>query len=97
MTIGRIMDWIEARMDAVRAREEEEDEDEDREKEKERARGSVPASRPDTNKDAPPRHVFAGDTTRNIIQPVPSSSRLEQQTVCFLTLFGALTDIFPFP
>lgn len=80
MTIGRIMDWIEARMDAVRAREEEEDEDEDREKEKERARGSVPASRPDTNKDAPPRHVFAGDTTRNIIQPVPSSSRLEQQT-----------------
>lgn len=79
MTIGRIMDWIEARMEAVKAREEEEDEDEDREKEKERARGSVPASRPDTNKDPTPRHVFSGDTTRNTVQTGPSSSRLEQQ------------------
>ncbi|KAH7882504.1 hypothetical protein F5I97DRAFT_1960983 [Phlebopus sp. FC_14] len=38
MTIGRILDWIEARMDAVKSREEEEDEDEEREKEKERER-----------------------------------------------------------
>lgn len=36
MTIGRVMDWIEARVDAIRAREEEEDEDEEREKDKER-------------------------------------------------------------
>ncbi|KAG2143734.1 hypothetical protein DEU56DRAFT_248568 [Suillus clintonianus] len=79
MTIGRIMDWIEARMEAVKAREEEEDEDEEREREKERARGSVPASRPDTNKGSTPRDVFTGDTTRNTVQSGPSSSRLEQQ------------------
>ncbi|KAG1750558.1 uncharacterized protein EDB91DRAFT_696752 [Suillus paluster] len=81
MTIGRIMDWIEARMEAVKAREEEEDEDEEREREKERARGSVPASRPDTNKDSTPRDVFHGDATRNTVQAAPSSSRLEQRTV----------------
>lgn len=28
MTIGRVMDWVEARLDAIRAREEEEDEEE---------------------------------------------------------------------
>ncbi|KAF8963233.1 hypothetical protein BDZ97DRAFT_1821176 [Flammula alnicola] len=38
MTIGRVMDWTEARLDAIKAREEEEDEDEEREKDKERAR-----------------------------------------------------------
>ncbi|KAH9476631.1 hypothetical protein JR316_0010544 [Psilocybe cubensis] len=32
MTIGRVMDWTEARVDAIKAREEEEDEDEDRER-----------------------------------------------------------------
>jgi hypothetical protein len=31
MTVGRIMDWVEARLDAVKAREEEEDEEEERE------------------------------------------------------------------
>ena len=28
--VGRVMDWLEARLDALKAREEEEDEDEDR-------------------------------------------------------------------
>jgi len=37
MTIGKVMDWTEARVDAIKAREEEEDEDEEREKDKERA------------------------------------------------------------
>jgi hypothetical protein len=32
MTIGRVMDWIEARLDAVKSREEEEEEEEEREK-----------------------------------------------------------------
>jgi hypothetical protein len=36
MTIGRVMDWVEARLEATRAREEEEEED--REKERERGR-----------------------------------------------------------
>jgi hypothetical protein len=82
MTIGRIMDWIEARMEAVKAREEEEDEDEEREKEKERARGSVPASRNDTNKDSPARDIFPGEAARNPVQTVASSSRTNNQTVC---------------
>ncbi|EPQ55543.1 hypothetical protein GLOTRDRAFT_40760 [Gloeophyllum trabeum ATCC 11539] len=30
MTIGRVMDWVEARLEAVKAREEEEDEEEER-------------------------------------------------------------------
>lgn len=37
MTIGKVMDWIEARLEAVKSREEEEDEDE----EKERAKGGA--------------------------------------------------------
>lgn len=45
MTIGRIMDYIEARLEAIKSREEEEDEDEekekDRERDRERARQSV--------------------------------------------------------
>lgn len=42
MTIGKVMDWIEARLEAIKSREEEEDEDE--EKEKERARGGTNAT-----------------------------------------------------
>ena len=38
------MDWKEARVDAIKAREEEEDEDEEREKDKERAGGSRPSA-----------------------------------------------------
>jgi hypothetical protein len=44
MTIGRVMDWTEARLEAIKSREEEEDEDEEREKEKER--GRPPAAAP---------------------------------------------------
>ncbi|KAL4065667.1 hypothetical protein V8B97DRAFT_2070319 [Scleroderma yunnanense] len=44
LSIGRILDWIEARIEAIKAREEEEDEDEEREKEKERARAGPPAN-----------------------------------------------------
>lgn len=41
MTIGKVMDWTEARVDAIKAREEEEEEDEEREKDKERPAPSV--------------------------------------------------------
>lgn len=51
MTVGRILDWIEARMEAVKSREEEEDEDEEREKERERARVTPPSTRSDVHKD----------------------------------------------
>lgn len=42
--IGRIMDYVEARLEAIRSREEEEDEDE--EKERERAGGAATSSSP---------------------------------------------------
>lgn len=48
MTIGRVMDWTEARLEAIRATEEEEEEEEEREKERTAAqttsRGSAPPS-----------------------------------------------------
>jgi hypothetical protein len=52
MTIGRVMDWTEARLEAIKAQEEEEDEEEEREGEKERTRStsSVP---PGHSKPAP--------------------------------------------
>ena len=34
MSVGRIMDWVEARCDAIKAREEEEEEEEQKEKDK---------------------------------------------------------------
>ena len=36
LTIGRVMDWIEARLEAIQSRQEEEDEDEEREQDKEK-------------------------------------------------------------
>ncbi|EKM76622.1 hypothetical protein AGABI1DRAFT_115711 [Agaricus bisporus var. burnettii JB137-S8] len=58
MTIGRVMDWTEARLEAIRAQEEEEDEEEEREKEKERTRSTscVPPShnKPATSNSSPP-------------------------------------------
>ncbi|KAF8153877.1 hypothetical protein B0H34DRAFT_661684 [Crassisporium funariophilum] len=42
MTIGRVMDWTEARVEAIKAREEEEDEDEERERsDKDRERSAT--------------------------------------------------------
>jgi len=43
MTIGKVMDWTEARVDAIKAREEEEEEDEEREKDKDRPPPSAAA------------------------------------------------------
>ncbi|KAF9552096.1 hypothetical protein CPC08DRAFT_738261 [Agrocybe pediades] len=44
MSIGRIMDWTEARLEAVRSREEEEDEDEEREKDRDSRDRPTPRS-----------------------------------------------------
>ncbi|RDB18305.1 hypothetical protein Hypma_000494 [Hypsizygus marmoreus] len=44
MTIGRVMDWTEARLEELRSREEEEDEEEEREKEKESGRARAAAT-----------------------------------------------------
>jgi len=92
MTIGRIMDWIEARMEAVKAREEEEDEDEEREKEKEKARGSVPTSHNDANKGSSARAVFPADTARN----QSTSPRVDNHAVRSLNLICTMTNYLPF-
>lgn len=62
MTIGRVMDWIEARLEAIRSREEEEDEDEEREKERDHARPSK----------APPAPPTPTTTARPITQATQS-------------------------
>ncbi|OSX56876.1 hypothetical protein POSPLADRAFT_1158251 [Postia placenta MAD-698-R-SB12] len=60
MTIGRIMDYIEARLDAIKSREEEEDEDEEKDRERDRAKPaagpSAPARVVSLPAAAPPRH-----------------------------------------
>ena len=74
MTIGKIMDWIEARLDAIKSREEEEDGDEEKEKEKEheRARRSPP---PNTTQPPPsvPRAAFTVSST-SMPTPTPNPS-----------------------
>ncbi|KIM59519.1 hypothetical protein SCLCIDRAFT_1217643 [Scleroderma citrinum Foug A] len=58
LSIGRILDWTEARIEALKAREEEEDEDEEREKEKERARSGPPSTSNTATKDSAPPVSF---------------------------------------
>lgn len=53
MTIGRVMDYTEARLDAIKALEEDEDEDEEKETQKERGRSAnqpSAASKPEVKK-----------------------------------------------
>lgn len=64
MSIGRIMDYVEARLEAIKSREEEEDEDEEKERGKQtsaKTPGSVPAgavkSAPAVSSTAPPSKV----------------------------------------
>ncbi|KAI5991262.1 hypothetical protein EDD15DRAFT_2388665 [Pisolithus albus] len=75
MSIGRILDWIEARMEAIKAREEEEDEDEEREKERDRTRGGPQISRTDPNKDVNNASVSSSS------HPTTSSSKSSDLTV----------------
>jgi hypothetical protein len=52
MDVGRVMDWVDARLEAIRAREEEEDEDEERE----RARSSATAGSSTTTRQLQSEH-----------------------------------------
>ncbi|KAF8554052.1 hypothetical protein OG21DRAFT_1413282 [Imleria badia] len=72
MTVGRILDWIEARMDAVKSREEEEDEDEEREKERERARVTPPSTQSDAHKNT---HSFPPTSSQKPSQTSATSYR----------------------
>lgn len=65
MTIGRVMDWTEARLEAIKAQEEDEDEEEEREREKERAR-STPAFPSNPSKP----NVPAQTVSSNNVSPV---------------------------
>ncbi|KZT05098.1 uncharacterized protein LAESUDRAFT_737657 [Laetiporus sulphureus 93-53] len=65
MTIGRIMDYIEARLEAIKSREEEEDEDE--EKERERAKPTATASNVPLTGSAAPRSTGAKPSGGSVV------------------------------
>ncbi|KAF7348505.1 hypothetical protein MVEN_01368000 [Mycena venus] len=81
MTIGRVMDWVEARLDAVRCREEEEDEEDERERGSHSSaphasgshRPSAPAHKPSPSP-PPPSRVTAGPSSppRSLIPLKPT-------------------------
>jgi len=85
MTIGRVMDWTEARLEAIRATEEEEDEDEEREKDRERGRAApqpTAARTPTAGGAAPPSKT----TSRKSALPRPKDA------VC--PLYHTLHEVF---
>lgn len=64
MTIGKVMDWIEARLEAVKSREEEEEEEEEKERAKSSAQASTSTAKPSgAAKSRPPESVSS--TTRH--------------------------------
>lgn len=71
MTIGKVMDWIEARLEAIKSREEEEDEEEEKERVKS---GTMSMSKPSgAAKSRPPESV--------------SSAARHKEQVCFRIFF----------
>lgn len=84
MTIGKVMDWAEARLEEIRAREEEEDEEEEKEKEKEKGKTkSTPTSA------RPPAATTATATSRQPPAPTPAKERVstkKEQVRCLLRL-----------
>lgn len=72
MTIGRVMDWTEARLEAIKAQEEDEDEEEEREREKERARPTS-ATPLNTSKPAVPAQTASSNNSLPVSLPTPSS------------------------
>lgn len=92
MTVGRILDWIEARMEAVKSREEEEDEDEEREKDRDRARVTPPSTRTDAHKDANP---FPSASSQKLSQ-TPSTSYRDAPVRLHPSSVTPLLDDSPF-
>ncbi|KAF7982667.1 hypothetical protein HWV62_27129 [Athelia sp. TMB] len=81
MTIGKVMDWIEARLEAIKSREEEEDEDE----EKERAKNSNHSTATNTT-----RQPVAKDGRPT--EPMVSGSRVKVQVLSNLARVDSSTD-----
>ena len=61
MNIGRVMDWVEARLEAIRSREEEEAEEEERE--------SKPKADAGTLKTPGPLNTTSGRDKENLVEP----------------------------
>lgn len=66
MTIGRIMDYIEARLEAIKSRQEEEEEEEERERERERDK---------TSKGSPGQGVKVANTPIAVAAPTKAPTR----------------------
>lgn len=85
MTIGKVMDWIEARLEAIKSREEEEDEDEEKERTKNNAYSATPSAPRQTAVKPPPPETMVSATrakvqvrvAENWLDPV-TNSRLKQ-------------------
>ncbi|KZT66166.1 hypothetical protein DAEQUDRAFT_758869 [Daedalea quercina L-15889] len=71
VTIGRIMDYVEARLEAIRSREEEEDEDEEKERERERAK---PGSSTGSNTAALPKPAPPAVASKRPLSPAAVST-----------------------
>lgn len=65
MTIGRVMDWTEARLEAIKAQEEEEEEEEEREREKDPA-PSTSVDPPKPPKPDLPAQTASSDDVRHV-------------------------------
>lgn len=74
MTIGRIMDYIEARLEAIRSTEEEEEEDNERDRERERKFSSGATSKPSGS----------GSTTKPMVPSTSSLRSREQVSVRYM-------------
>ncbi|PFH50190.1 hypothetical protein AMATHDRAFT_61517 [Amanita thiersii Skay4041] len=83
MTIGRVMDWTEARLEAIKQREEEEEEEEERERERNRsasAAGNTTTTTPAPASTRAPAPVPATTTTSTQLAPPPPSSASSRST-----------------
>lgn len=94
MSIGRVMDYVEARLEAIKSREDEEDEDEEREKkDKEKSTSQGPAHG---------QGATASNTSRSNVGPNvstksngASTANRSKDTVRLLFLFSYIQYLFP--
>jgi hypothetical protein len=70
MDVGRVMDWVDARLAAIRAREEEEDEDEERE----RSRAPRPAAATASSSSVLPTPTASTSVAPSAVPPVVSAT-----------------------
>jgi len=83
MSIGRIMDWTEARLEAIKAREEEEDEDEEREKDRD--------NRPTPRPTVPAAIPVKSETSKKLVASIPAAQ--VKEPVYYFSLF--FCDLHP--